>query len=124
MFWKRSKGGEEPEALVREISEQADLDAAVEAGPVLLYKHSYRCGFCFRSLKEVQKFAGARQDVTVLQIDVVASRPLSDLIADRYGIRHESPQAIAVVNGEALWSASHLEVTVAAIGGGFGIDRR
>jgi transposase InsO family protein len=38
-------------------------------------------------------------------------RTLSRRIADRTGVRHESPQAILVERGRAVWNASHGAIT-------------
>jgi bacillithiol system protein YtxJ len=44
-------------------------------------------------------------------IDVLRHRPLSQSVATRFQVRHESPQVLLVVNGQAKWSASHFGVT-------------
>jgi len=40
---------------------------------------------------------------------------LSESMEERFGIRHESPQAIVVSNGKPVWHASHLRVTAKAL---------
>ncbi len=47
----------------------------------------------------------------VYLVDVLAQRPLSQAIAARLGIRHESPQAIVLRQGKAVWDASHFAIT-------------
>jgi bacillithiol system protein YtxJ len=42
-------------------------------------------------------------------------RDLSREVAARTGVPHESPQALVLRNGEAVWSASHFEVTADAV---------
>ena len=43
-------------------------------------------------------------------VDVLHSRDISQMIAENLKIRHESPQAFMVRNGEVIWHASHGEV--------------
>jgi bacillithiol system protein YtxJ len=42
-------------------------------------------------------------------------RPLSLAVAERTGVRHESPQVICISGGRAVGHASHREVTVASL---------
>jgi bacillithiol system protein YtxJ len=51
----------------------------------------------------------------VFLVDVRAQRSLSQQIAARAGVRHESPQAIVFRRGTAVWNASHSDVTAAEI---------
>jgi flagellar biosynthesis protein FlhG len=46
-----------------------------------------------------------------LPIDVLVNRQLSRAIAARFHIRHESPQALVIRNGEVRWHGSHYQVT-------------
>lgn len=42
-------------------------------------------------------------------------RPLSLAVAERTGVRHESPQVICLVGGKAKWHLSHHAITAAAL---------
>jgi bacillithiol system protein YtxJ len=66
-------------------------------------------------MREVRRFVEEHPEVSVFVIDVLAQRDLSDHVAARAGIRHESPQAIVLRRGSPVWSASHRGVTAAAI---------
>jgi bacillithiol system protein YtxJ len=48
-------------------------------------------------------------------ITVQTDRAVSIEAARLLGIVHESPQAILVSNGRAVWNRSHSEITAAAI---------
>ncbi len=54
-------------------------------------------------------------DVPVYWVDVKAQRPLSQEIAGRFDVAHESPQAILLRQGAPVWNASHSDVTACAI---------
>ncbi len=66
-------------------------------------------------MQHVKEFAHANPDVPVYVIDVVASRPLSKAAATRLDVPHESPQAIAIIDGQVVWAGSHWEVTADAM---------
>ena len=92
------------------------LDAALAESrerPVLLFKHSRYCGVSCEALDELQSHIEARADGTVAykMVTVQTHRPLSDAIAQRLGLRHETPQAILIRDGKAVWNASHFRIT-------------
>ena len=48
-------------------------------------------------------------------IDVRAHPGMAEEVERRTGVGHESPQAILLSDGRAVWSAAHAHVTAAAI---------
>jgi len=48
-------------------------------------------------------------------VTVQTHRAVSNAIAQKLGVRHETPQALLVRNGRVVWSASHFRVTAAAV---------
>lgn len=85
------------------------LDALFEKSndaPVVLFKHSLTCPISHGVYAEVEQFGG---DVNLVVVQ--HSRDISNEIAARTGIRHESPQAIVIRNGKPVYNASHYDVT-------------
>jgi bacillithiol system protein YtxJ len=78
--------------------------------PVLLFKHSNACPISAAAYQQMARFDGEVSIVVVQD-----SRELSREIASRTGVQHESPQALVLRNGEAVWTASHFDVTAAAV---------
>jgi bacillithiol system protein YtxJ len=92
------------------------VDAAIAESrerPVLLFKHSRYCGVSCEALEELQSHIDARADgaVAYKMITVQTHRPVSDAIAQRLGLRHETPQAILLRDGKVVWNASHFRIT-------------
>ncbi|ANS75028.1 general stress protein [Paenibacillus yonginensis] len=81
--------------------------------PVLLFKHSTRCPISARANQEVLKYLGDQpnENVTYGLIHVVEDRPVSLKAADLLQVKHESPQAILVEDGRAVWNTSHSGIT-------------
>ena len=48
-------------------------------------------------------------------VDVRAQRSLSQQIAARTGVQHESPQVIILRRGASIWHASHYDITAGDI---------
>jgi bacillithiol system protein YtxJ len=66
-------------------------------------------------LDEVETFLKQNPSVQAHLVDVRAQRLLSQQIAARSGVRHESPQVIIFQRGVPIWSASHYDITTAEI---------
>jgi len=92
------------------------LDAAIAESrdrPVLLFKHSRYCGVSMEALDELQSHIDTQPvgGVAYRMVTVQTHRSVSDAIAQRLGIRHETPQAILLRDGKAVWNASHFRIT-------------
>lgn len=78
------------------------------SGTYLIYKHSYRCGTCVFSLRNLEKnLPDIARKARPVFIDVVKQRGLSNFVAEMSGVRHESPQALLIHNGDVVWHDSH-----------------
>lgn len=78
--------------------------------PVVIFKHSTTCGISSGVYREV---ANVGLDVNIVVIQT--HRDISNAIAARTGIRHESPQAIVLHRGEAKYHASHYDIEASHI---------
>lgn len=74
--------------------------------PVVLFKHSTTCPISAAAYREI---AGVDGDVNIVVVQ--QARNVSNEIADRTGISHESPQAIVLKDGKPVYQASHYNVT-------------
>ena len=83
-----------------------DLIARSHDEPVILFKHSTTCPISSAAYREMSKVADE-----VAMLVVQKSRDVSNEIAKRTGVRHETPQTLVLRNGEVVWSASHFDIT-------------
>lgn len=100
---------------VTPLSDVDELEAAIAESnerPVLVFKHSRNCGVSCEALDELHDHVGrADASASYRIITVQSHRHLSEAFAARFGIRHETPQAILLRNGQPVWSASHFRIT-------------
>ena len=81
--------------------------------PVVVFKHSTRCSISTMALNRLMKLDDAfYSQADFYYLDLIAHRDVSAAIADTFDVHHESPQVVVVVNGEATYDASHMEITV------------
>ena len=102
---------------LRDAAHLDELLALSDQGPVLLFKHSESCGTSFEALDELVTHMAerTRSAAHYAMLTVQDHRELSQAVATRLGVRHETPQAILVSEGRAVWSASHFRVNAKAI---------
>lgn len=102
------------------ITTRVELDRAFEesaTAPVLIFKHSLICPVSTWALKTFSDFVEAQEagEVLCTLIRIQGARDLSDEVARRTGIRHESPQAVLLRNGQAVWHASHWDISAESL---------
>ena len=79
-------------------------------GVAVLFLHAPHCGISVRAYRQVARLGGE-----VALVDVSRDHDVKRAIAERTGVRHESPQVIVLRRGRAVWSAAHFAITTAAV---------
>lgn len=93
------------------LTTAAAFEAALDRSrttPVIVLKHSQTCGISHMARSGL---LGATLPAPVLEVVVQRDRALSDAIAARLGVRHESPQVLLLSDGAVGWHSSHAGVT-------------
>lgn len=93
------------------ISTLEELDKIKDASftkPQIIFKHSTRCSISMMAKSRLEK---GLQDISALSdvyyLDLLSFRNISNEVATRFNIEHESPQVIVIKNGDAIYDASH-----------------
>ena len=104
-------------AQVTELKSTQDADRMIQASyerPVYLLKHSIACPISARGQME---FVGLEEenDPEMYAVVVQYARDVSAYLADSLGVKHETPQAILIKDGEAVSVASHYDIKTEAL---------
>jgi bacillithiol system protein YtxJ len=87
------------------------LDELVEESkikPVAIFKHSTRCGISRGVLKLFEKnYKLTDEQLKLYYLDLLQNREISNEIAMRFKVHHESPQMLVIKNGEVVHHDSH-----------------
>ena len=83
--------------------------------PVLIFKHSTRCSVSRMALKQfeaesLQCNVFTQDKVTPYFLDLIAYRDISNEIASRFQVVHQSPQVLLIKNGKSVYDASHSDI--------------
>ena len=102
---------------IPEINSKTDLDELFRQDAVILFKHSTACPVSWTAHAHVTRFLKSNASIPVFLIPVIKERALARNIAERVGVRHESPQVILLCKGVATEAASHGEITESLLAG-------
>lgn len=113
--WLRGRARVRREVPFARVPHLAALDSFFSAsadGPVVLFNHD---PYCPVSAAAYRRVAALPETSVIALVDVAHAKDVTAAIAQRIGIRHESPQVIVVRHGRAVWSASHWEIDTSAL---------
>lgn len=88
------------------------IETESNTASVLIFKDSTRCGISKMVIKQFEKlFTEENQHLKVYYLDLLNYRDISNGIAAKFQVMHQSPQLIVVRNGSAVHHASHNDIT-------------
>lgn len=100
--------GEENWNQLTSISQLEDLLANAGEQTYVFFKHSTRCGISRMVWNQVRFLGNEKpEDVSLYYLDLITYRDVSNAIATRLGVFHQSPQLIVLQNNEVVYEASH-----------------
>jgi bacillithiol system protein YtxJ len=90
-----------------------EIDEISHTKPVVLFKHSTRCIISRTVLKQFDtEFHFPEDKMDWFLLDLLNFRDLSNEIASRYNVTHQSPQIVVIRNGKAVFNESHDGISV------------
>jgi bacillithiol system protein YtxJ len=85
----------------------------------IFLKHSTTCPISHAAYTEFLAFASSFEEIPTYYLHVQNDRELSNYIAEKTAIRHESPQLIIFENGEPKFNTSHFSINKETIENAF-----
>lgn len=95
-----------------DLSQLTQIEAISNEKPVVIFKHSTRCSISRMALKQFEREFDLENVVDAYFLDLIAHRDISNEIANRFNVYHESPQLILIKSGKAVYDVSHSDITV------------
>ncbi len=120
LFGKDTDTNEEKSSLAwKAIDSEAMINELVETSHnkvVVIFKHSTRCGISRMVLNRFEAEADFDENKIALYfLDLIRYRDLSNKIAEKFRVTHQSPQVIVLENGEVIGDASHQAIEASQI---------
>ena len=98
-----------------DIAQLLEVTAISSEKPVVIFKHSTRCSISRMALKQFEREYDLNETVDAYFLDLIAHRDISNEIASRFNVYHESPQLILIKNGQAVYYVSHSDIDAVAL---------
>lgn len=109
-----SKDTSSSKGMWNDLTELKQLDTIVAESaqtPVLIFKHSTRCPVSRMALRNFeQEYDIEEGKLKAYYLDLLEHRDISNEIAERFGVYHQSPQVILIKDGKAVYDTSHHEI--------------
>lgn len=94
-----------------DLNSMDQLNAIMEKSktkPQFIFKHSTRCGVSRMVISQFKRdYQLSKNDADLYYLDLLAYRTVSNEIADRFQVMHQSPQLVVVRNGVVVAHESH-----------------
>lgn len=94
----------------KQLEEIDRLSYNPEIKGILLFKHSTRCSISSMALSRLDRNLKVSDHIPTYLLDLLEYQSVSQFIAVRYGIHHESPQVLIIKEGKCIYNASHSEI--------------
>jgi len=98
----------------KSLTSESQLDEIAELSKtksVLIFKHSTRCGISRMVLSRFEEsLTDNPEEVVFFYLDLLNYREISDGVAARFQVMHQSPQLLVIKNGVCVTHGSHYEI--------------
>lgn len=96
-----------------QLAELNTINEESNSQKILLFKHSTRCSISSGALNRLERNWNDAIDNEKLKpyyLDLIAHRDISNGIANKWNIEHESPQVLVIEKGKCIYNNSHLGI--------------
>lgn len=102
----------------RQLTDLGQLNEILEISnekPVVIFKHSTRCSVSRMALRHFENEFDLDGKVTPYFLDLLNHRAISNEIASKFEVEHQSPQLLLISKGKCIYDASHNAIEVESI---------
>lgn len=97
-------------------SEEQFIELLNGKGAFAVFKHSTRCSISSMAKARLEReWKFSQEELPIFYLDLIRYRSVSNLIAVKSHVEHESPQLIVFVQGRPVYDASHHAIQVTEI---------
>lgn len=82
---------------------------------VVIFKHSTTCSISLMAKRRLEEDWDDLENIIPYYLDLKSFRSISDEVAERFSVHHESPQILLIRQGECIYDASHFDITIAEL---------
>jgi len=101
--------------VLNNLDQLKTIDLESRNGSVLIFKHSTRCSISDAAIQRIERDWKDDFKIKPYYLDLIAHREISNALANNYGIEHQSPQVLMILNGKCIYTESHSGIRVSEI---------
>lgn len=90
------------------------LDDIIEQSkytPQVIFKHSTRCSISIMAISRLER-EPMPEGMSFYYLDLLSYRELSNLIAEKFNVEHQSPQILLIKNGQCTYEETHSAISM------------
>ena len=108
LFKSEAKNSNWPGEQLEDLSQLDAILAASFTTPQLIFKHSTRCSISRFVLADfIKHFSYSSVELGAHYLDLLNHRDISNAIAERFNVVHQSPQVVLIKDGKVIGHVSH-----------------
>ena len=100
-----------------DLGQLNEIIALSNEKPVAIFKHSTRCSVSRMALKQFENEYNLGDTLAVYFLDLLEHRNISNEIAARFNVYHQSPQLLLIKDGKSVYDASHSDIDAGELKG-------
>ena len=98
-----------------DISQLDEIEDASNSKLVVIFKHSTRCSISRMALRQFENEFEANENVLPYYLDLLNHRDISNEIASKFSVVHQSPQLLIISKEKCIYNASHSDIDAGVI---------
>lgn len=100
-----------------DLSQLDEIVTISDNKPIVIFKHSTRCSVSRFALKQFESEYDLTDSVDAYFLDLLEYRVISNEIASRFGVYHQSPQLLLIKEGKSVYDVSHSDINARELKG-------
>lgn len=96
------------------LTDLSQLDRIIEESfnnPILIFKHSRSCSISGTALNRLERNWDLATNTKLYLLDLISHRNISNAVAEKFAVQHESPQVLIIENGKSVYDRSHFDIS-------------
>ena len=92
------------------VSQLDEIEDASNSKLVVLFKHSTRCSISRMALRQFENDFESNDQILPYYLDLLNHRDISNEIASKFSVVHQSPQLLIISKEKCIYNASHSDI--------------
>jgi hypothetical protein len=97
------------------VSQLDEIEDASNSKLVVLFKHSTRCSISRMALRQFENDFESNDQILPYYLDLLNHRDISNEIASKFSVVHQSPQLLIISKEKCIYNASHSDIDAEVI---------